>query len=113
MSYNNLTVFWSGVPETERAIQGVGIMLSERMSNFVNGFECVSPRLIFIRIKVGFTKLFLVGVLYAPDTLKPVDERDKFWEELNELVSNREENERAVSLGDFNAWFGVNWYKCN
>lgn len=47
------TAYWSGVPSSDRGCKGVGVILSARMTECVNEFECVSPRLIWVRMKVG------------------------------------------------------------
>ncbi|XP_050684118.1 craniofacial development protein 2-like [Leptidea sinapis] len=96
------TEIWSGVPDEEHGSNGVGILLSERMSECMREYECVSPRLIWVRLKVGLTPLFLVGV-YAPDSSHSKAVRQEFWEQTREVLLLRKLNERIVMLGDFNA----------
>lgn len=105
-THGTLTAYWSGVPESEHGCQGVGIVLSERWNNCVKEYECVSPRLIWIRLKVGLTRLFVLGV-YAPDTSKSAQEIDEFWKSMNVVLDECDENERVIMLGDFNSWVGV------
>ncbi|CAG9136030.1 unnamed protein product [Plutella xylostella] len=105
-THGTLTAYWSRVPESEHGCQGVGIVLSERWNNCVKEYECVSPRLIWIRLKVGLTRLFVLGV-YAPDTSKSAQEIDEFWKSMNVVLDDCDENERVIMLGDFNSWVGV------
>ncbi|XP_050668170.1 craniofacial development protein 2-like [Leptidea sinapis] len=100
------TEIWSGVPDEEHGSKGVGILLSERMAECMREYECVSPRLIWVRLKVGLTPLFLVGV-YAPDSSHSKAVREEFWEQTREVLLLRKLNERIVMLGDFNARVGV------
>ncbi|CAK1604149.1 unnamed protein product, partial [Parnassius mnemosyne] len=93
------TAYWSGVDETERACQGVGIILSERMGHCVKEYECVSPRLLWIRMKVGLKKLFVLGI-YAPDMSKPTYIREQFWELVRMVLMKCKVNENIVILGD-------------
>ena len=106
------TAYWSGVPSTTRACQGVGVILSARMNECVKEIECVSPRLLWMRLKVGLTRIFVVGV-YAPVNLvtgmsyTAREEREEFWESLRDVLRRCKENERLIMLGDFNGWVGV------
>jgi exonuclease III len=101
-----LMALWSGVSDDERGSQGVGIVLSERMAECLREYECVSPRMLWARLKLGLTPIFLVGV-YAPDMSKSQASRDEFWEQLREVLLLRKLNERVVMLGDFNAKVGL------
>lgn len=49
--------YWSGA---NRGCQGVGVILSERMAECVNEVECVSPRLLWVRMKDSPVSLSLV-----------------------------------------------------
>ncbi|XP_048481334.1 craniofacial development protein 2-like [Plutella xylostella] len=104
-THGSYTAYWSGVDVTERACQGVGIILSERMVNCVKGYECVSP-LLGMRLKVGLRKLFVLGV-YAPDMSKNISIREEFWESVRETLMICEDNEYVIMLGDFNGRVGV------
>lgn len=108
--HGKYTGYWSGVPATSRASQGVGVVLSERMAACVVEWESESPRLIWFRFKVGLTRLFVLGV-YAPDmgsgTSKAQKEREEFWDGVVDVLSKAKQNERIVMLGDFNGWVGV------
>ncbi|KAI5639977.1 reverse transcriptase (RNA-dependent DNA polymerase) domain-containing protein [Phthorimaea operculella] len=104
--------YWSGVPSTDRGCKGVGVILSERMAECVTEFECVSPRLLWIRLKVGITRIFVLGV-YAPTDLgsggstKAKRENEEFWDSVRDVLKNCKTNERIIMLGDFNGWVGL------
>ncbi|XP_063543201.1 uncharacterized protein LOC134751686 [Cydia strobilella] len=110
--HGTYTAYWSGVPSSDRACQGVGVVLSARMAECVREFECVNSRLMWIRLKVGMMRIFLVGV-YAPVdrgasiSQRVRDERQIFWDELREVLKVCKSNERLVLLGDFNGWVGI------
>ncbi|CAK1602027.1 unnamed protein product [Parnassius mnemosyne] len=82
------------------------------MDECVMEHECISPRLLWIRLKVGLTRLFILGV-YSPTDLrgggsiKTQQEREEFWDSMREVLNKCGENERIVMLGDFNGWVGV------
>lgn len=110
--HGGYTAYWSGVPATARACQGVGIILSARMAECVTEFECVSARLMWMRMKVGLTRILIVGV-YAPVDLGTgasqlgKQERKDFWDGLRDVLRLKQNNERIIMLGDFNGWVGV------
>ncbi|GBP43919.1 hypothetical protein EVAR_41776_1 [Eumeta japonica] len=43
--------YWSSVDQSQRRSRGVGFILSERLSECVNGYECVSPRLLWLQFE--------------------------------------------------------------
>ncbi|GBP70996.1 hypothetical protein EVAR_57763_1 [Eumeta japonica] len=47
--------YWSGVHQSQRGRRGVAFILSERLSKRVNGYECISPRLLWLR--EGYTHI--------------------------------------------------------
>ncbi|XP_052756330.1 craniofacial development protein 2-like [Galleria mellonella] len=105
-TYDRYTGYWSGVNDSERSSQGVGVILSERMNASVKEFEFVSPRLLWIRLKVGLTRIFLLCA-YAPDMSKPPKVREDFWDSVREIMTKCKENERIILIGDFNGWVGI------
>ncbi|KAI5644400.1 reverse transcriptase (RNA-dependent DNA polymerase) domain-containing protein [Phthorimaea operculella] len=106
--------YWSGFPITDRGCKGVGVFLSARMAECVTEFECVSPRLLWIRLKVGITRIFVVGV-YAPTDAgtsgstkaKKQKENEEFWDIVRDVLKNCKTNERIIMLRDFNGWVGM------
>ncbi|XP_052757031.1 craniofacial development protein 2-like [Galleria mellonella] len=105
-TYDRYTGYWSGVNDSERSSQGVGVILSERMNASVKEFEFVSPRLLWIRLKVGLTRIFLLCA-YAPGMSKPPKVREDFWDSVREIMTKCKENERIILIGDFNGWVGI------
>lgn len=98
------TAIWSGVPVETTASQGVGILLSNRLRDCMKEYKCVSPRLIWLRFRVGLLRLFVVAA-YAP--VNGDSRADEFWEQVREVLSEKEANERVIMLGDFNGWVGT------
>ncbi|XP_061704212.1 uncharacterized protein LOC133515657 [Cydia pomonella] len=82
------------------------------MAECVREFECVNSRLMWIRLKVGLMRIFVVGV-YAPvDQGARIsqcvqNDRQIFWDELREVLKVCKGNERMILLGDFNGWVGI------
>lgn len=102
---------WSGVAENDHASMGVGLLLSERMIECMTEYECVSPRLLWVRLKVGLLRIRVIGV-YAPDISKSATEKEEFWKSVEDILNECKDNERIVMLGDFNGWVGVRREGC-
>ncbi|GBP35238.1 hypothetical protein EVAR_19458_1 [Eumeta japonica] len=77
IKYGSFDTCWSGINQSQRGCREVGYILSEKLSECVNGYKCVSPRLLWLRIKIKLTWIFILGV-YAPDMSKPLEERDEY-----------------------------------
>ncbi|CAG4984630.1 unnamed protein product [Parnassius apollo] len=97
---------WSGVPESENACQGVGVLLSSRLVDLMTEYKVVNSRLLWVRFKMGLTKLFLLAV-YAPVASSSRAELEEFWENVREVLDLVKGNERTVVCGDLNGWVGI------
>ena len=95
----------SGVDERCRAREGVAVMIKRKLWGKVSEYKCVSSRLMWMRMKVAGEGVVIVGA-YGPGMEKSENERETFWEMLNECLSGFRENERIILLGDLNAKVG-------
>ena len=55
--------FWAGVPESERGCHGVGVLLSSRLVSAAVEYKAINPRLLWVRFKLGITRVFLLAWL--------------------------------------------------
>ena len=88
-----------------RGREGVGLLLSEELRKSVREWCEVSSRLMWVRVQLGSEKWVFVSA-YGPGSEKSEEERELFWEKLNECLSKFRENVRVVLLGDLNARVG-------
>ena len=65
----------------------------------------VSPRMLWVKLKVAGEKILIVGV-YGLGMERSENKRDVFWECFNECINGCSENERIIVLGDMNAKVG-------
>ena len=98
-------VIVSGVNERCRAREGVAVMIKGSLWGSVKEYKCINSRMLWVRIKVAGERIVLVCV-YGPGMERSENEREAFWEGLNECLSGFDENERIVILGDMNAKVG-------
>ena len=101
-----VVALWSGVDQDEHASGGVGVVLSSRFASGVKDYSMVGPRLLWVRIKLGITRVFLVAA-YAPISSAGPQELEKFWESVKETLDLAEGNERIIMCGDLNGWVGT------
>ena len=68
---------WSGVDQDSHASQGIGLIMNERAKEHVKRYDCVSSRLLWVRMKVGIRRLFIVAC-YAPVDGDSKEAKDNF-----------------------------------
>lgn len=95
-------LFWMG---NDKAEAGVGIMISERWINKVVGVVRISNRCMMVKVT---TSEGLVNIIsgYAPQSGRKEEEKDLFWEEMNDLMAGISEKEMVVVGGDLNGHVG-------
>ena len=107
-SHNKWEIINSG-PNTSRRNKTAGIMLSQTAAKSLLSYECVSDRLIVARFNCKHTKLSIV-VCYAPTNCetRPDDVANKnaFYEQLDDVVSNIPKHDMQIIIGDMNAEVG-------
>ena len=83
------------VQEMERAKRGVAILLNDVWHSAVIDFECVSSRILWIKLKFSRVKVCVV-VGYGPSE-GDGGERDRFWNDMDRIldrVGNRLDENR-------------------
>ena len=102
--WGEYTYMWSGV-RRGRAREGVGVIVSDRIMELVRGYEWVSSRLMWMKVKIGVCKLRLV-IMYAPTNDKSLEEREYFWDAEDEVCASVDRSKYLVLLGDMNGRVG-------
>lgn len=96
----------SGVGVRFRAREGVAVLLSEDMWKCVTEHKEESPRLMWVRLKLGSERWVIVSV-YAPyESGTNGIEVERFWDELRGCLEKFGNSERVIVLGDLNARVG-------
>lgn len=102
------TYFWSGRQPDERREAGVGFAIkSVLVSKLAGTPKGANDRLISLRIPLSHGKKFATIIsAYAPTMTNPDEVKDKFYEELNMLITSVPKQDKLIILGDFNARVG-------
>ena len=100
------TFFWSGKPENERRIHGVGFAVANKLVKNIDTPVSISERLTHMTLKQTTNPTHLICA-YAPtldsgDTIK-----DQFYERLADILGRIPCDDQVVLLGDFNARVGA------
>ncbi|MEL7523216.1 MAG: endonuclease/exonuclease/phosphatase family protein, partial [Cyanobacteria bacterium J06553_1] len=98
-------VIVSGVSERCRAREGVAVVISGRLWGRVREYKCLNSRIMWVKLKMNGEKIVIVSV-YGPGMEKSENERERFWDNLNECLAGFDEEERIIVLGDMNAKVG-------
>jgi len=102
------TFFWSGRCSTERRESGVGFAVKSSLVRLLVGPpKGINDRLMTLQIPLHGGKTATLVSVYAPTMTNPDDVKDKFYEELDTVISSVPKPEKLIILGDFNARVGT------
>ena len=97
------TVVYSG--DEQRHEGGVAIMMSQQAVKSLMEWTPVSKRIIVARFFSRFRKVSIIQV-YAPHNEKLDEEKDQFYQELQEVIDGCNKNDIIIVMGDLNAKVG-------
>ena len=102
---------WGGVKgvrsgvDAGRAKEGVAMMMNDVWFEAVVGYGCVSSRMLWVKFKFARVKLCVVAV-YGPCNDRKECEKDKFWNDLRNVMNKVGNGYRLLVVGDLNGWVG-------
>ena len=102
------TFFWCGRSSEERREAGVGFAIkTAHVPKLASIPEGLNDRLMKMQLPLGLKTNATLISAYAP-TMTNLDEiKDRFYEELDSLISSVPQSEKLIVLGDFNASDGT------
>lgn len=104
------TFFWSGRSSAERREAGVGFAINSNLARKLTKHpESINDRLMTLQLPLANKKSATLISAYAPTMTNPDDIKDKFYEELDALISAIPRSEKLIVLGDFNARVGTDY----
>lgn len=104
---SNYTFFWKGYNTKAPRIHGVGFAIKNSLLNQTQPMPVgLSARITTMKLALQESRAINIISAYAP-TLKAADEtKEKFYDELRNLISSIPAKEDIILLGDFNARVG-------
>lgn len=105
VNYANYVLVYSGRDKHERAQAGVGLLIHTKYAKHLDNVRYISDKLLLVTLKLQRTVLHVISV-YAPDMNKPREERELFYEHLQQALDTIPRGDKLLILGDFNARIG-------
>uniref|UniRef100_A0A8D8SWI4 Craniofacial development protein 2 n=1 Tax=Cacopsylla melanoneura TaxID=428564 RepID=A0A8D8SWI4_9HEMI len=103
-STENYQIYYSG--NTEGKYQkGVGFAVKRQIDSAVTSFEAVNERICIIRLKGRFKNISVI-CMYAPIEDAESEDKDEFYEELEEIWNRLPNYDVKILMGDANAKVG-------
>ena len=98
------TFFWSGRSREERREAGVGFAIkSNLISKLTSLPKGTNDRLMTLHLPLRGKHHATIISAYAPTMSNPEEVKDKFYEDLEALITAAPREDKLVILGDFNA----------
>ena len=98
------TFFWSGRKSEERREAGIGFAfksdLVRKLTGLPNG---INDRLMTFRLPLSGNKHETFVSAYVPTMTNPGEVKDKFYDDLDNIISATPRTDKLILLGDFNA----------
>lgn len=85
---------------------GVGIMISPMLSRMLVSYRTISDRLLTARLQHKHGHLSVIAV-YAPTEVSSTEDKDKFYNDLHDLIQHVPPHDKLIVGGDFNAVSGT------
>ena len=100
------TFFWSGHKKKERREAGVGFAIKSHLVSMLSGLpKGINDRLMTLRLPLSGKRHATIA--YAPTMTNPDEVKDKFYDDLDSMISAAPRTDKLILLGDFNARVGT------
>ena len=83
----------------------MGILVEKKLSSMIDNIIPMSERVIGIQINSRPKPVSIIQV-YAPTAVKPYDEIERFYEEIEEVKKKLRRDGPLIIMGDLNAKVG-------
>ena len=102
------TFFLSGRKSEERREAGVGFAIKTELVGKLPGLpKGINDRLMTLRLPLSGNKHATIASAYAPTMTNPDEVKDKFYDDLDNVISATPRTDKLILLGDFNARVGT------
>ena len=102
------TFFWSGHKKEERREAGVGFAIKSHLVSKLSGLpKGINDRLMTLRLPLSDKSHATIVSAYAPTMTNPDEVKDKFYDDLDSVISAIPRIDKFILLGDFNTRVGT------
>ena len=103
--HNDYIVVHSEVNRDEHAKEGVELAIYKKYRDSLEECRYISSGTLIVKTRTESQPLNIVTI-YAPEDNKAKEERDSFYEKLQNIIESIPQNDSIIILGDFNARIG-------
>ena len=101
------TFSWSGRKKEERREAGVGFAIKLHLVSKLSGLpKGINDRLMTLRLPLSGKRHATIVSAYAPIMTHPDEVKDKFFDDVDSVISATPRTDKLILLGDFNARVG-------
>ena len=102
------TFFWSGHKSEERHEAGVALLSKSNLVGKLTGLSNdINDRLMTLRLPLSDNKHATIVSAYTPTMTKPNEVKDKFFDDLDNIISATPHTDKLIFLGDLHARAGT------
>ena len=102
------TFFWSRRKKEERREAGVGFAIKSHLVSKLSRLpKGINDRLMTLKLPLSGKRHATIVSAYAPTMTNPDKVKDKFYENLDSVISAAPRTDKLILLGDFNARVGT------
>lgn len=103
------TFFWKGFPPGGKHLHGVGLAIKNTLLPSLTETPIgISERLMSLRIPLAKKRFATLLSAYAPTMPSENEDKDRFYQSLDEALRQIPKTDKILLLGDFNARVGCN-----
>ena len=96
-------MFWSGVDKSKTAQAGVAFVINKERIEILQ-VKNINERIMVVKTKLGL-EVYYFFVLYAPNENAKVEEKEKFFKEIQQEMDSVDNN-NIIVMGDLNGRVG-------
>ena len=104
------TFFWSGRSAEDRREAGVGFAIKSHLVKKLSSLpKGAGDRLMTLQLPISNKKNVTLISVYAPTMTNPDNVKDRFYEELDTIITSVSKTDKLIILGDLNARVGTDY----
>uniref|UniRef100_A0A2C9KQ66 Endonuclease/exonuclease/phosphatase domain-containing protein n=1 Tax=Biomphalaria glabrata TaxID=6526 RepID=A0A2C9KQ66_BIOGL len=114
LTESNYTFYWQGQPEQSPRIHGVGFAIRNSLVPCIAMFPIGNERVAHMKFASPQGKANIICA-YSPTLAAPEEDKDRFFQALDDVIKSIPKSEHLYINGDFNAGVGDGndaWPKC-
>ena len=99
---------WSGRKKEERREAGVVLAIKSHLVSKLSGLpKGINDRLMTLRLPLSGKRQSTIVSAYAPTMTNPDEVKDKFYDDLDSVISATPRTDKLILLGDFSGRMGT------